>query len=212
MPVEFQLADRSTTPPGGWRWVQPESGRVFQHYSRDAFYKEIQAHRLGNGYEITPTWREEIEDQLCRDHPEWGRQICKRTQPLGPRKPISFAALQSFLNVIVAWIQNFAAGRDPFVDQAEADRRAAICTNCEFNANLGFSCGACADIVFRALSGILGGTRSTPYDEHLGGCSICSCALKVAVWTPLEVQQRGLNEELREEFKMVPWCWKKENL
>jgi hypothetical protein len=103
-------------------------------------------------------------------------------------------------------------GEDPFVTQEEADRRAAICASCEFNADLGFSCGACADRLFQMLGQIFRAPRKTPYDIHLGGCAICSCALKVAVWVPLRVQQAGLNDELRAEFRQVPYCWKKEGL
>ena len=51
--IEFRILDGNTTPPGGWQYVQPESGRIFKHYSRDAFFGEIQSHRLANGYEIT---------------------------------------------------------------------------------------------------------------------------------------------------------------
>ena len=211
--TEFRVLDRSTTPPGGWYYVQPESGREFKHYSRDAFYKDIQSHRLANGYRLEPSWKEEIEDGICKAHPEWGREVCCRVQVLGGRKPISFAAMQAFLNVIVGWLKGIAAGKDPFVSQEEANRRAAICAGCEYNANLGFSCGSCADFVFRMVGRVFHqNPRSTKFDSQLGGCSVCSCALKVAVHVPLEAQQAGLSEKLREEFRDVPWCWKKEGL
>ena len=210
--TEFRILDRNTTPPNGWRWVQPESGQEFRHYSRDAFFNDIQHHRLANGYPITPTWKEEIEDEICRANPEWGKEVCCRTQVLGKRKPISFAAMQSFLNVVVGWLKGIAAGQDPFVSQEEANRRAAICAGCEYNVNLGFSCGSCADFLFRMVGRVFRTPHSTPYDRHLGGCAICSCALSVAVWVPLEAQRAGLSDELKEEFRQIPWCWKRDEL
>ena len=210
MPIEFQISDRGTTPPNGWRWVQPESGQVFEHYSRDAFFEAIRNHRLANGYPISADWREEIEDGICRTHPEWGQTICRRIQSLGARRPISFGAMQSFLNVMGSWTTGIAKGEDAFVSPEEAQRRAAICAGCEFNVAYGFSCGGCMDRLMRALTFI--GRRETEFDQHLGSCAICSCALKAAVWLPLEVQQSGLNEQLRAEFRAVPHCWKKQNL
>lgn len=209
--IEFQISDRATTPPGGWHYVQPQSGRVFNNYSREAFFREIMDHRLANGYELTPTWQEEIEDQICRAHPEWGREICRRTEPLGLRKPISFAAMQSFLNVMGAWVLDVVRGGNVYVDPEEATRRAVICAGCEFNVPMGFSCGGCADRILRGLTRVIA-SRETPYDDKLGSCAICSCALRAAVWLPLEAQQAGIGEELRAEFRKVNYCWKNQGL
>ena len=139
-----------------------------------------------------------------------GSDICCRTESLGALRPISFAAMQSFLNVITSWVRGILSGGDPFVSQEEADRRAEICAGCPNNVNLGFSCGACADVLFQALGKVFREPHATPYDNHLGGCAICSCALRVAVWVPLKAQRAGLSEELKAEFRAVPWCWKKE--
>jgi hypothetical protein len=212
MKPEFRILDPATTPPEGWRYRQPETKKEFVHYSRNAFFAEIQSHRLANHLEITPTWQEEIEDALCRAHPEWGQSVCCRIEKVGARKAVSFAAMQSFLSVVIAWMRGVAKGEEPFVDQNEADRRAAICAGCENNMQLGFSCGACADMLFRMLSQVFHTPHKTPYDGHLGACGICSCALQVAVWVPLRAQQAGLNEDLRNEFKAVPWCWKRVGL
>jgi hypothetical protein len=208
--IEFEITDPQTSPPNGWRYRQPESGLEFRHYSRDAFFKEIQSHRLANGYEITPDWKERIESDICREHmAEWGAGICRRVQHLGERKAISFAAAQSFLNTMGSWLIQTAKGEDAFVSQEEADRRARICVTCPNNIHsFGGSCGSCADRIMRALLHVVG-KRSTRYDHNLGACAICSCSLAAAVHVPLAPQRAGLSEELKVEFRAIPWCWKK---
>ena len=186
----------------------------FRHYSRDAFFKEIQSHRLANGYDITPDWKSVIEDSLCRQNPEWVAEgICRRAKHFGERKVISFAAAQSFLNTMGSLLIQTARGEDAFVSQDEANRRARICITCPNNVHsFGGSCGSCADRIMRALSHVVG-KRSTIYDRNLGACAICSCSLAAAVHVPLAPQQAGLSEELKVEFRAVKeFCWKAENL
>ena len=209
--MTFRILDKSTPPPGGWHWVEPTTKRVFKHYARDSFFNEIRDYRLAQGIPIEPDWQEVIEDQICRDHPEWGTSVCARTERYGERRPISLAAMQSFLNVMASWIAGIVRGREVFVSHDEANRRAEICLTCDFNMNIAGSCGACADRVARALSII--GSRHTKYDEQLGACGICSCALRVAVHVPLEAQHAGLSEELKEDFRKVSsYCWKAQGL
>jgi hypothetical protein len=119
MGVTFRILDPSTPPPGGWRYVQPESGRIFQHYARDAFLAEIRDEtalcrlpdrpRLGGA-----------EDQLCREHPEGVRRLAAapsvgRGAP--PDQPRRHAELSQ------RGCRCRTAGREIFVPQAEANRR-----------------------------------------------------------------------------------------
>lgn len=207
--MTFRILDRSTPPPGGWHYVQPETKRIFRHYARDTFFNEIRDHRLAQGIPIEPGWQERIEDEICRSHAEWGRSVCGRTETYGERRPVSLAALQSFINVMAAWIAGIVRGREVFVSQDEANSRAAICITCEHNMELAGSCGACADRIARALSII--GSRRTKHDDQLGACGICSCALRVAVHIPLHAQRAGLSEDLKAEFRKIPYCWKRED-
>ena len=169
-------------------------------------------HRLGNGYPIEPSWKEEIEDEMCRKMAaEWGNGICRRAQDLGERRPISWAATQSFLNTMANWMGGVAQGQPVFVADEEADRRAAICVTCPNNVtSFGGHCGSCADRVMRGLTRVIG-RRKTQYDKSLGSCAICSCSLAAAVWFPLAAQRAGLSEELKGEFRKVEFCWKRDD-
>lgn len=208
--MTFHILDKSTPPPGGWYWVEPSTKRIFKHYARDAFFAEIREHRLRQGIPIEPDWMEAIEDEICRNHPHWGKEVCGRTERYGERRPISLAAMQSFLNVMAHWITGIIRGREVFVPQEEAEKRAEICVTCDFNMNIAGSCGACADRLARALAII--GSRRTRLDDKLGACGICSCALRVAVHVPLEAQHAGLSQELKEDFRRVDYCWKRVGL
>jgi hypothetical protein len=203
----FRISDKNTTPPGGWYYVQPESGRIFKHYSHDSFFDEIRAHRLAQGYPIEPDWQAEIEDEICRTHPEWALRVCNRVERHGlERRPLSLAAMQSFINVVAAWIGGAVLGRRVWVEQEEADRRAAICAQCDLNVAISGSCAACADQFGKVLAIV--GSRKTALDKDLGACSLCGCLLRVAVHVPLEAQCAGVSQKLRDEFGAVPYCWK----
>ena len=207
----FRILDKSTPPPGGWYWVEPSTQRIFKHYARDAFFQEIRDHRLRQGIPIEPGWEERIEDEICRNNPHWGREVCGRTERYGERRPVSLAAMQSFLNVVGHWVAGILHGKEVFVSQEEAEKRAEICASCDLNVNIAGSCGACADRIARALAVI--GSRRTKLDEKLGACSICSCALRAAVHVPIEPQIAGLSEELKEDFRKVSsYCWKAQGL
>jgi len=97
------------------------------------------------------------------------------------------------------------------VSQEEAERRALICRSCPNNGSLQFGCGACMSTVLQLLHAIIG-KRKTSFDSELGACLVCSCSLKASVHVPTKVQQEGLPDSLKEEFKQIEWCWKREGL
>jgi hypothetical protein len=206
MPLEFELRNVNETPPNGFEYTQPESGRVFSDYTYDRFIKDIRDHRLGNGYPITPTWEEELQDEMCRKHPHWFPDHCKRIDSPKLRK-VSFASALSFLGMLSRWAFKGAK----FVPQEEAERRANICLTCPLNQPLQLGCGACQSTILQGISNLMG-SHTTTLDEKLGACGICSCSLKVAVHFPLEAQQFSLTEQMKQEFKDLGYCWKAEGL
>ena len=107
----------------------------------------------------------------------------------GSADQFQLAAMQSFLNVVGHWVAGILHGKEVFVSQEEAEKRAEICASCDLNVNIAGSCGACADRIARALAVI--GSRRTKLDEKLGACSICSCALRAAVHVPIRASDRG---------------------
>lgn len=204
MSLELEIINPDESPPGGWRFVQKESGRVFEHYAHKPFLEQIRDHRLANGYPISADWVAEIHDELCREHPEWGNTICRRIGANSGPRLLSFAATMSFLQLLGKWV---TAGA-PYVDQEVAEERAEICASCPKNVYSEFGCGNCTTKIQQIIS-IIGGKRTTSLDDKLNSCAICSCNLKAAVHFPLESQESNLTPEMKQELRDVPWCWKK---
>jgi len=103
----------------------------------------------------------------------------------------------------------FKLGGSQLVDQAEAERRAAICAACHMNSGWQRPCSVCQELgdLVRSITG----GRSTSKDDRLFSCHVCACALKAAVHLPLETQCLGVTEEMRREFaymKDIAGCWK----
>jgi hypothetical protein len=203
VPLEFEIINHDESPPGGWYYTQPESGRHFRHYAYQAFLDQIRDHRLGNEYPVSPDWIKEIENQMCLDHPEWGNTVCRRTDARSGTRRHSFAATMSFFQMLGKWILSGL----PHVEPEVAEERAKICATCPNNVRSEFGCGNCETKVQKAISWLLG-NRTTSIDDKLYSCGICSCNLKVAVHFPLGAQESNLTPEIKQELRDVPWCWK----
>lgn len=208
MSLEYEIINKNVTPPGGWVYTQPESGRTFRHYSFNAFMDAIREHRLGNGYPISADWQAEIINGICRDNLKMFPDYCQRSNQSSVVRRFSFGSSMSFLSMLWEWI---SAGR-PFVEQEEAERRAEICSTCPFNQSLVYSCGSCFTAIINLISKIIG-RRKTRNDSKLGSCGICSCSLQAAVHFPLEAQQKTLSEDIKNDFKsVISYCWKAQGL
>lgn len=206
--IDFTIPDLATSPPGGFEWTEPSTGAKFKHYDWIAFSDQVREHRLGNNIPMSPSWQEELVDQLCKQNAVRWQGVCRRAKEGQVYRKLDFGAAMSFGNLIRKWFKSWASGEPAFVPQEEAERRASICAGCPNNREITFSCGACMNAVLAVIALIVG-KRKTEYDIRLGACLICSCALKPAVHVPLDIQHAGLTEDIKEEFKQVPWCWKK---
>ena len=60
------LGSRTTVPPGGFRYTQPETGVAIHAYSWNGLLNKVREHRLGNGLPIPANWQTEVELQLCQ--------------------------------------------------------------------------------------------------------------------------------------------------
>ena len=206
MSLTYELSTVRETPPDGWRYTQKETGRKFSTYDWPTFENDIRSHRLANGIKLSPDWKEELQDELCKDNIEkWGPNWCRRySTKKVKRKGFSFGAAISFLNFLWNWIK--AGGG--YVEQEEAERRARICSTCEFNVELSSNCGACVSSLMSVVSKLRGG-RKTSFDNKLHNCQVCSCVNKVSVHLPVEPQFAALSESVKETFKSIDYCWKK---
>jgi hypothetical protein len=197
-PAELPLMaikDLQLVPPGGWRYVQPESGALIRGGDYHRLLANIRDHRISNNYPIGLNFEAEIQNAIC----ERGAECQPAVRDPGPRN-VTLDDLRNFLLVLRKWVADGAT----FVSKEEAERRAAICVRCPRNQKVG-GCFGCKGIV-NLISEVIGG-RDTRFDQELSGCGVCGCELRTAVHIPLEVQWRGVDDEMNEQFP--DYCWKK---
>lgn len=185
----MRLEERSLGPPGGWGYTQKESGVAFRAITFGQLLEMVGKHRRGNKYDTSPGWEERFEEEFCQQNQLVGTQWCpdREAEARAPRL-IGLADVRRFLNSALSMVQ---AGGDMFVSQEEAERRAAICSECPNNAAIG-GCVGCNGV--RALVSKVRGSRTTAQDSRLRQCTVCGCDNQVKVWLKDSVvDNEGLN-------------------
>lgn len=191
-----KIIDKTLTPPGGWRYRQPESGAVITAGDWNTLIERVKAHRLANNYPLGLHFVQEVEESLCGELPD-GSTDCLDTNPeQAPKRKITLGDLRTFLQVMEKWVSSGAK----FVPQEEAERRAGICSQCPMNQHVE-GCFGCKGIT--ALITTILGAMGTSYDAKLSGCQVCGCALRAAVHIPLSAQLAGTRGLVFPEH-----CWK----
>ena len=162
-----QIDDTMTSPPGDWRYEQPETGVVLRAGNFRDLCRNIRVHRESNGLPAgTPA--EDVHAYFCEKYPE----ICKIQQEVIEKTGLGVRDVQAFLATVTEIVTK--RGADAFVDQAEMDRRAAICVSCPHNKTLGcVGCAGIAGLVFKAIGG-----KVSKYDGALRQCGVCGCSLQ----------------------------------
>lgn len=189
------LAEKSLGPPGGWKYTQPESGHFFSGISWNQLFESVGKHRRGNGYDVAEGWELRFEEEFCVQNQLVGTRWCPREDHR--EKPPGcggYEAVRRFLNSSLNIIK---AKGDVFVDQKEADRRAAVCAGCPMNATVP-ACYGCNG--FRAMISKIRGSRTTAQDPHLRQCAVCCCENSVKVWIKEEVVDNS-------GLEYPPHCW-----
>lgn len=175
------------SPPGGWRWLHPRTGRVHCRASfaeilegaertllnlgEDPSLAAAQIHKATGEYLIGAGRADLVE--VTKEVPRSADQLLS-------------GAKAAFLrwwkeSPIFGLIKGKAGRGEPvFVDQAEGDRRAAICAGCRHNvkpAGKGWLQNWTDGKMLDSIEG-----RTTASHERLGVCDVCSCELRAAVW------------------------------
>jgi hypothetical protein len=186
---------RGPVPPDGYRYVDPVDGFISHAWDYRTWVEQEVRHLEVNGREVLPELEADMQEQLCLLLPPgW----CSYDDPSRPRPSIGldWGDLQNGLTTFAKWIRDGCQ----FVEQAEADRRALICSRCYFNMNVG-GCAGCQKLVTETVLG-----RSTRYDESLRACGACKCMLRAKVHFPLKT----LDTETARLQEMYPsHCWLK---
>jgi hypothetical protein len=189
---------------GGWSYVDPNGGQSFFYSRFDLLVDKVREYRRANNFPIGLGFEKEIEEQICLNHPD----ECESDDPRMPRrKQLGVSDIIRGSRVMLSFYQ---AGK-PLVSREEAERRAQICMKCNFNAEFSRPCsGLCGEL--KDVVGVILNHTGTQYDPHLKSCHVCACFNAAQIWVPWEILDKGLTPEMREQFELVPRCWKKPSL
>lgn len=198
-----KLKSRSLTPPGGWKYKQPETGAELKAENQDALITLVVDHRTYKG--LTPTDREsvrfDIERQICLP---LGYHECKpdgpddRWQPQDGSKPVlTMSGVLAFSRAALEFVKSGMK----LVPFEEAQRRAKICEGCFQNrAMTGCACGNYHAIVAAAVP-------ESRKIESLKVCWACGCDLKSKV--NLEESVILASNKGRRDLNFPDFCWQK---
>ena len=189
--------NKQRTPHNGWRYFQKETEMLITGPNFGELVRKVKKHREANELPLDPGLTQEVEDYMCGEMPDGCDTVeGPTTRKLGISDAIVFTKILA---------ETFLRG-NPRVDQAEADRRSAICAKCPDNIEAE-GCKPCSAGNVEALVKRLAGTKETRADARLQSCRHCGCFNRVQVWFPLDILQNNQREEVRDALPSN--CWKK---
>ena len=177
------------------RYTDPDLNRAFVGATPLAIETLVLAARREAGLPLEGT-HEAVEDWICEQLPEW----CERHE--APRHMKTTYNSKDLLAFLEATKETIIKGN--VVSQAEAERRANICTQCiTYNVDID-GCQSCKGIGTMVFSVI--GHKTVKNLGHLKACGICGCALKAKIWLTKETLDS--TTRIQETAGKFPkWCW-----
>lgn len=188
----LRVVRETASPPGGWNCRVPETETVFSNPNFSQLAEVVRAHLSKHGLDpadaesrIHETTAKRL---VAQGHGKW----VKRAEPI--KRTVRQYAAGVVARTLLWWKESplhgllkgkFDRGESPFVDQAEADRRAAICVICEKNA-IPTGKGWAQNWTDRKMLDCIAGKMTASHDD-LGICSVCTCELRASVWWPADI-------------------------
>lgn len=188
-------------PPGGWRYVQPETAVRFDCDTFEGLVALVVPHRKYKGIPHEST-AQDIQRQLCAGLDETWCQA----EPGETHRPVAdlTASLTTGMalslgRAVVAALAEIAAGKSPFCAPEEAQARASVCRGCPFNKPSSLcSCSA----VYKAIEATIPAGRKHP---GISVCMACGCSLQAKANLPLDVVLAGNAPDT----VFPSWCWQR---
>ena len=186
----------STTPRGGWSFVDPVTGMPISHQHHMAFLQKVAAARRANGFELERGWDIEVMDEVCRQNPHID---CEDSEH--PDIPMTADEVHRFITTVAEF-----KGAE-LVPEEEHIRRANICLQCPKMGDVACKwCGWAA----RQITQLLGGRRIHRVAElHKKGCKACGCNLDTKTYYPLDVLT-AVDVKLGKQPEYWEKCWMRE--
>jgi hypothetical protein len=207
-----RLTKTDCVPPGGFRFVVPETGyRIENKHTKEELMEAVRAHYAANGIMVPSNWRELVIDQLCQRLPAGWCNYDDGSEASGVTPVLSFENILKGITSLSSLAVNAAKGEEVFVSQDEAERRAEICSRCHFNMNASFCMGCGGARVILDMVGKVKGERTTSMDHMLQNCGVCGCRNDAIVHVKKNILLKGESSDTTN--KRPSWCWlKSDNL
>lgn len=190
-----KIRDFMTVPPGGWRYVQPETAAQFAADDFDTLVADVRRHREYKGLPVENVSKD-IQDQICLS---LGPSHC-RPYPGEEYKPIEDMTSRLTIGMVTSISKALALhviNGCEFVPKEEADRRAKICAGCPFNKPATLCSCSKAYSVIEAL------IPSDRKNSSVSVCMVCGCSLQAKINLPMEIIQKVLPPGI----VLPDWCW-----
>jgi hypothetical protein len=194
------LQNKDTQPPGGFRYLQQDTGVWVKAASWEELIKGVRAHRNANNIPCGIELEQEVETQLCSTLPP-GNCNYATEKERKRAKMIGRPSMSKFLELTRVLAEMHG---NELVDKATANQHAEICRKCHYNQRPD-GCTSCA---MSDLVGLLSRFTlpKTEHDAHLHGCMLCGCSLRAKVHFPAEALARSA-----QDIEAFPeWCWIKQ--
>ena len=211
---EMRLIDTSRVPGNGWKAKQPETGHVVSGGHLPALVRNVLVYRNANRLPCQANAQRMVESQVCATmFADEALDKCielveddQQNPPELRQRRSSMEDLKNFALAVEGLIESKATGTNVHVVKDEAERRAAICSNCPKNLPVGncWGCGVLGSL-YRKLLGYL----TTSKDPLLQSCDVCGCDNKVSVHLAEDVHVLVAQKQGLEADEFPSPCWKK---
>jgi hypothetical protein len=185
-----KLVSPQIAPIGGFRFVDPDDGYVYNNVYRsfDDLETHVQTYREQNKLPRIPKFREVWEAYVCANVPGMEGRCCAVEESVK-------RSFTQFFQGGKAFVKALMQGTGAFVDQLTADRRSSICADCNQNVrNIGHSHSQF--YTDKWISSQVGARRSKNHGK-LNTCKVCTCILKAKVFYNDEIVADSItNQEL----------------
>lgn len=197
----YEVRNPNTAPPGGWRYLQPETMREWSAQpSLDLLVQQVAAHRVHN--ELPPG------DPAADIHHQTGAALVSegRSHHVKIFQPVHRSLAQYWQGMKGAsHIAAFElAGKPVLVPAETAERRAQVCAACPMNV-VNTDETPQMKAADASMAALVGG-HSVPSQASLGTCSVCTC--RAATIIHLTGELLHASGALYQLKKYPAECWK----
>lgn len=195
------------TPPGGWRYFQPETRLWFDGDDQgfEAMLETIAKHRQYRklARQSLIEVKEDVHNQICeRLGPEHCRDISDGTFYLRH----NYATNMTLSGVLAGSkaLMDFAVNGVDQVPIEQVRQRANTCLSCHLNTPM-TGCGTCSSLG-KTIAKLIPGERR---NSNLNACAACGCSLQLKVNATIEVIK---NADEGRGITYPDHCWVKKEL